>query len=249
MPRTIKLVLAYDGTDFAGWQSQLKQRTVQDTLEAALAKITGQFTRVFASGRTDAGVHALAQVVTFDTESAHEPEVFKRALNAELPRDLAVLSVEDAPLGFNARRDAKRKRYRYLVHDGTVRDVFNLRWAWHIYKPLDVATMSRGAQSLVGEHDFASFQTSGSERETTVRTVFDLTIERLTAADGNLIRFEIEADGFLYNMVRNVVGTLVVIGDGKRPPSWIENVLTARNRRAAGPTAPAHGLFLVRVTY
>jgi tRNA pseudouridine38-40 synthase len=249
VPRTIKLTLAYDGTDFAGWQSQRGQRTVQDTLEEVLAKITGQFTRVFASGRTDAGVHALAQVVSFETQSTLVEEVLKRALNAELPRDVAALAVEEAPSGFNARRDAKRKRYRYLIHDGYVRDVFKLRYAWHVYKPLDVAAMSRGAQALLGEHDFASFQTSGSERETTVRTVFDLVIERANAPDENVIRLEIEADGFLYNMVRNIVGTLVVVGDGKQPASWIADVLAARNRRSAAPTAPAQGLYLVRVDY
>ncbi len=143
--RTLKLTLAYDGTDFAGWQIQAgNQRTLQGTLEDTLTKVTGQFSRVFASGRTDAGVHALGQVVSFDTECALPLDVFQKALNAELPRDMAVLSAEEAPQGFSARSDAKRKRYRYVIQDGPVRNVFQLRYAWHLFQRMDVGAMSRG---------------------------------------------------------------------------------------------------------
>lgn len=249
MARTIKLTLAYDGTDFAGWQVQPDLRTVQATLEEALVKITGQPTRVAASGRTDAGVHALAQVVSFETESVLPPEVLKRALNAELPQDTAVSSVEEMSPGFHARRDAKRKRYRYVVCDGPVRDVFRRRTAWQLFRRLDVESMIDAAGILIGEHDFASFQTSGSERETTVRTIFDLLIQRQPAPDNHLVHFEIESNGFLYNMVRNIVGTLVEVGQGKQQPGWVAEVLAACDRRRAAQTAPPQGLFLVSVTY
>jgi tRNA pseudouridine38-40 synthase len=247
--RTIKLTLAYDGTDFAGWQLQPDLRTLQGSLEETLAKITGRQSRVFASGRTDAGVHALGQVVSFETESALPAEVLHKALNAELPNDMSAISVEDAPPQFNARRDAKRKRYRYLICDWRVRDVFRRRFAWQIYRRLDVEAMQRASRVLVGKHDFASFETSGSERETTVRTIFDLSIFRHKPPDGHVVQFEVEADGFLYNMVRNFVGTLVEVGQGRQSEAWVNEVLAACDRRRAGPTAPPHGLCLMSVSY
>jgi tRNA pseudouridine38-40 synthase len=249
VPRTIKLTLSYDGTDFAGWQFQPEQRTIQDTLEQTLARITGQFQRVISSGRTDAGVHALAQVVGFETESNLPPEILHRALNAELPHDMAALSVEEMPAAFHARRDAKRKCYRYVICDDRVRDVFRRRHAWQLFNRLDVAAMREAAALLPGKHDFASFETSGSERETTERTIFNLTIDRCGAPDEHVVVIEVEADGFLYNMVRNLAGTLVEVGQGRRSVSWVGDVLAACDRRSAGPTAPPQGLFLVRVTY
>lgn len=248
VPRTIKLTLTYDGTDFAGWQFQPMQRTLQDTLEQTLEKITGQFSRVFASGRTDAGVHALGQVASFETESPLPAETLQRALNAELPHDMAAVSVEEMPPGFNARRETKRKRYRYQICDHRVRDVFRRRYAWQLFNRLDVPAMQRAAEALIGRHDFASFETAGSERETSERTVFDLSLRRPKEPD-HVIQIEIEADGFLYNMVRNMVGTLVEVGQGRRSESWVAEVLAARDRRRAGPTAPPQGLVLVRVEY
>jgi len=247
--RTIKLTLAYDGTDFAGWQFQLNQRTVQDTLEQTVAKVTGQFSRVTASGRTDAGVHALAQIVSFETASSLPAEVLWRALNAELPHDMAALTVEDAPDSFHAQRDARRKRYRYVICDHRVRDLFRRRYAWQVFNRLDAPAMQRAAAQLVGRHDFASFETAGSERETTERTVFDLTVCRHEPPEDRVVQVEVEADGFLYNMVRNIVGTLVEIGQGRQAESWIADVLAARDRRRAGPTAPPQGLFLISVLY
>jgi tRNA pseudouridine38-40 synthase len=261
--RTLKLTLAYDGTDFAGWQVQPGRRTVQQTLEAVLTKIAGHAVKVVASGRTDAGVHALAQVASFQTSSELPADIWLRAINAELHRDLAALAVEEAPPGFNARRDAKRKQYRYVLHDGRIRDAFSRNYAWHCFRRLDAAAMHRAAQPLVGKHDFRSFQTAGADRVRTVRTVFELTVERLagqgvgrSAAPSHsqlplpgVIHIEITADGFLYNMVRNIVGTLVEVGRGKRPESWPTEVLAASDRRAAAPTAPPQGLFLVRVEY
>ncbi len=249
MTRTIKLTLAYDGTEFAGWQLQPGLRTLQGTLEETLAKITGQQSRVFASGRTDAGVHALRQVVSFETETALTAEVLHKALNAELPNDMSAVSVEEEAPQFSARRDAKRKRYRYVICDGRVRDVFRRRFAWQIYRRLEVEAMQRAATCLVGKHDFASFETAGSERETTVRTIFDLSICRLEAPNAHVVQLEVEADGFLYNMVRNVIGTLVEVGQGRQSETWVAEVLAAHNRRRAGPTAPPQGLCLLNVTY
>jgi tRNA pseudouridine38-40 synthase len=247
--RTIKLTIAYDGADFSGWQYQTNQRTVQNTLEQTIAKITGQFSRVVGSGRTDAGVHALAQIVSFDTDSTLANEVLWRALNAELPCDVSCVGVEDAPRGFNAQREAQRKRYRYVVCEGRVRDVVRRRYAWQIFNHLDLPAMRRAATLLIGTHDFISFQSSGSVRETTERTIYELSIERLPPPDSAMIYFEIEANGYLYNMVRNIVGTLTEIGQGRQPETWLAEVMAAKDRRRAGQTAPPQGLFLVRVDY
>ncbi len=247
--RTIKLIVAYDGTAYAGWQVQSGQRTLQETLEAALAKVTGQTVRVLASGRTDAGVHASGQVVAFRTESRLVPEVLRRALNAELPRDVAVLEAAEVPEGFHATVDARRKRYRYVIDNGPVRDVFRRHYAWYYPAPLDATAMDRAARCLAGTHDFSSFQSSGSERKTSVRTVFNARVRRGEGTESSFIEIEIEADGFLYKMVRAIVGSLVRIGRGARPESWLAEVLAAADRRAAGPTAPPQGLILVDVEY
>jgi tRNA pseudouridine38-40 synthase len=242
--------LAYDGSAYAGWQVQEGQRTVQGVLEAALSRITGQPVRAVASGRTDAGVHALGQVVSFRTESRLSAEVFRRALNAHLPEDLAVLEAADAPPTFHALRDAVRKRYRYLIHDGPVRDVFRRNYCWHYpYGRLDAQAMRRAAEVLRGTHDFASFQTSGAPRRTSLRTISDLDVRRGEGDWCDTIRIEVEADGFLYNMVRTIVGSLAEIGRGARGESWLAEVLAAADRRVAGPTAPPEGLFLVKVEY
>ncbi len=177
--RTIKLTLAYDGTDFAGWQRQQGSRTVQATLEETIEKITGERPATLASGRTDAGVHALGQVVSFRTESRLPAEVLQRALNAELPHSMAVLDAAEVHEGFHATHDALRKRYRYVIHDGPVRDVFVRRYAWHYaHGRLDAGAMQRAAAALIGTHDFSSFETTGAPRKTSVRTVHDLRVER-----------------------------------------------------------------------
>jgi tRNA pseudouridine38-40 synthase len=245
----LKLTLAYDGTDFAGWQSQPGQRTVQDCLEEALLKVTGERVRTVASGRTDAGVHALGQVVSVNSTSRLSAEILLRALNAEVPEDLAILSVEDAPPGFHAIHDAVLKRYRYVIHDGPVPSVFARRYAWHVRRRLNEEAMRRAAQALIGEHDFTSFETQGSPRASPIRRVFERSVERRPPPDQDLIHIEVEADGFLYNMVRAIIGTLVEVGRGARDEGWPAAVLAARNRSAAGATAPPHGLFLVAVEY
>jgi len=247
--RTIRLTLAYDGTAYAGWQVQPGRRSVQETLETALARITGETIRVTASGRTDAGVHALGQVVGFRTATRLAPEVLLRALNAELPRDVAVLDAAEAAEGFHATIHARRKRYRYVIHDGPVRDVFRRHTSWHCPWGLDADAMDRAAQVLRGTHDFSSFETHGSARKTSVRTVFEICVRRGLEGEPRVVTIEVEADGFLYNMVRTMVGTLVRVGRHARPESWVAEVLAARDRRAAGPTAPPQGLFLVEVEY
>ncbi len=284
--RTIKLTIAYDGTAYAGWQVQPDRTTVQQTLENALEKVTGEWIRVLASGRTDAGVHALGQVVGFSTECKLPLDVLHRAIDANLPPDVAVLEVSEAPEGFHPISHAQRKRYRYAIHDGPVRDVFCRHYVWHYRRGrLDAEAMRRAAVALLGTHDFSSFETAGAERATSVRTVFDILVRRGRA--GGLSQFsfdengtvpfrptqdccnapqlrsrgacssdfddsiviEVEANGFLYNMVRTIVGTLVEVGCGKKPETWPGEVLRAVDRRTAGPTAPPQGLFLVRVEY
>jgi tRNA pseudouridine38-40 synthase len=246
--RTLKLTICYDGSDYAGWQAQPDQPTIQGLLEKAFAQVTGEQRTAVGSGRTDAGVHALGQVVSIDTESSLPAERLLRALNAHLPDDIAVLSIDDARPGFHAIRDAVRKRYRYLIHDGSVRDVFSRRYAWHYRQRLDDRAMQQGAQHLLGTHDFRSFESHWPNRESSIRTVHELTVER-SASQPDQVRVEIEADGFLYNMVRAIVGTLVEVGRGARPVAWPGEVLAALDRSAAGVTAPAHGLFLVQVWY
>lgn len=247
--RFLKLIVAYDGTHFSGWQWQPDRRTAQGELETAIRKVTGEVLRVVASGRTDAGVHALGQSVSFATECRLAPDVFTRALNANLPEDLVVREAAQVRAGFNAIDDAVSKRYRYLIHDAPQRDVFSRRYAWHLHYRLDVAAMDLAARSLLGRQDFKSFESSGSARVSTVRTVHAIELRRIEAWNTACIRLEIEADGFLYNMVRNIVGTLVQIGRGKQPVSWLGEVLAQKDRRTAGPTAPPQGLYLLKVNF
>jgi tRNA pseudouridine38-40 synthase len=247
--RTILLTLAYDGTEYAGFQAQLNQRTLQTTLEEAIWRITGETLRVVASGRTDSGVHALAQVVGFRTTSKLPAEVFQQALNGSLPPDVVVLASTEAPHDFHPIRDAIGKRYRYMIHDGRVPDVFRRNYLWQYRWPLDAGAMHRAAQCWLGTHDFKSFQTHGSPRVTTIRTIREVTVTRSPPPDENLVTLEVEADGFLYNMVRVMVGTLVEVGRGSRAETWPAEVLASRDRRAAGMTAPPQGLFFVRVDY
>lgn len=247
---TFKLTLAYDGTAYAGWQVQPGQVTIQGALEDAVAKITGRSVRMIASGRTDAGVHALAQVASFHVDTRLPAHQLQAAINAHTPHDIWISELIEVPPGFHAIRDAVRKRYRYVIQDGPQRDVFSRAYAWHVRQPLDARAMRDAARMLLGRHDCASFQTAGSERVTTVRTITHASIERQSGwHPAGRIVFEIEADGFLYNMVRNIVGTLVDVGRGERPVAWVADVLAARDRTVAGMTAPPQGLFLVRVDY
>lgn len=356
---TFKITLAYDGGCFTGWQLQPGQRTVQEVLEVVLRQLTGQPVRVRGASRTDTGVHALGQVAAFTLDAQFTPDELGRAMNALLPPDVVVLQVEEAPPGFRPSRDATAKRYRYLIYDGPVRHIFLRRYAWQIDYRLDAWAMHQAAQRLVGTHDFASFQSRGSPRQDTIRTIFEISVRRCGAGQGGLFlgegpssetptslmagdrteqgelsalpsRFpeppthvpgepahapgerrgqgggrlwtppqdplilcglgcpvapgtpasgasipgpptvgfgeadahrsraeqgrdlvvvEVEGDGFLYHMVRAIVGTLVEVGRGKRPPEWLADVLAARNRSAAGKTAPPEGLYLLYVRF
>ena len=247
--RSFRLTLSYDGTAYVGWQVQAHGRTIQAELEAALLQVTGQRVRAVASGRTDAGVHAIGQVVSFACRTRLPPDVLRRALDANLPRDIVVRDVCEAPDGFHAIRDAIRKRYRYVVQDGPVRDVFARAYSWYVAQRLDIEAMQTAARALVGQHDFRSFETAGSPRVSSVRTIYELTVERHPGDALGRVVFEVEADGFLYNMVRNLVGSLVEVGSGRRESPWIAAVLAAQDRKLAGPAAPPQGLFLVSVDY
>lgn len=248
--RNVCLTLAYDGTDFFGWQYQgPNRRTVQATLEAAVAEVTGEEARVCGSSRTDSGVHALGQEANFGTNTRLSNDALRKALNAVLPFDMSVLSVRDMPDWFNATRDSVRKRYRYLIQDGRIRDPIGRRYAWFVPHVLCLERMQTAAPLVVGEHDFRAFQTSGSARESTIRTIYDLSVQRCPTDHGDRIVIEVEADGFLYNMVRNLAGTLVYIGRQKEPPEWIVEVLHSKDRRKAGMTAPPEGLFLLWIKF
>jgi tRNA pseudouridine38-40 synthase len=243
--RNLKLLLAYDGTDFSGWQRQRDRRTVQQVLEEAIGELTGTLPSTNASGRTDAGVHALGQVVHFFTASEYAPEVFVKALNAMLPADIRIKGAWDVPQSFHSTFDARTKLYRYVIDNGPIADPFQLRYADHVYHPLDISAMNRGGAALIGRHDFHSFETNWPNRTSSVRTITHLAVSRM----GQFVWIDVEADGFLYNMVRSITGTLVLVGLGRRPERWVAEALAAEDRSAAGPTAPPQGLFLVRVNY
>jgi tRNA pseudouridine38-40 synthase len=243
--RNIKLVLSYDGTEFSGWQRQLNGRTVQQVLEEAIGRLTGTEPATTASGRTDAGVHALGQAVNFYTASRHPPEVFVKALNALLPSDVRVKEASEVSQAFHATLDAKAKLYRYVVDNNPIADLFQRRYSHHVYQRLDADAMHRAAQVLKGRHDFHSFETHWPNRTSSVRTVTHVAVSRMNG----FVWIDVEADGFLYNMVRSIAGTLLLVGTGRWPESRLADVLAAEDRRAAGPTAPPAGLFLVRVCY
>jgi tRNA pseudouridine38-40 synthase len=244
--RNFRLTLSYDGTDFHGWQTQPGLRTVQETLESALSRLTGEpRVRVNASGRTDTGVHAVGQVVNFHSETRLEPDVLLRAVNAHLPPDIVVRQSEVVSEAFDANRDAIRKLYRYIIHDGDVPDLFMRKYCHHTRHHLDANAMSRASACLRGTHDFRCFETEWPNRATSVRTITHVAVNRF----GDWIWLDVEADGFLYNMVRAIAGTLINIGRGYWPEERLAEIVSAGDRTSAGPTAPAQGLFLMRVTY
>lgn len=245
--RRLKLTIEYDGTAYAGWQSQAgNQPTIQDQLERAFLQITGESLRIHPAGRTDSGVHALGQVARLDTDSELPAWVLQKALNAHLPQDIAVLNLEEVPQSFNPRTQTLGKLYRYQIFQSKVRRPWLRRDHWHVRHTLDVAAMRRAAQDLLGEHDFASFRATGCEARGSLRRVWRLDIAEFP--DGRL-QIEVHATAFLKHMVRNIVGTLVDVGLGRRAADSMPEVLAALDRRAAGPTAPAWGLYLVHVFY
>ena len=247
--RHLKLTIAYDGTAYAGWQLQPNGVTIQQRLEEAWTLLTREQLRIIASGRTDAGVHASAQVCSLETASELSCYRTVRGINAHLPDDIAVLKVENAPKGFHAIRDASRKTYRYVIQFGKVRNPLTRHTAWFFPYALDVAAMSDATRHLVGKHDFASFQAAGSQRESTIRNLTQLDCVGISRHGSTYIAITTTCNGFLYNMVRNIVGTLAEVGRGSQEPDWVKDVLQQQNRSRAGPTAPAHGLMLVNVDY
>ncbi len=243
--RTLKLVLEYDGSHYHGWQVQGDEPTVQGVLERALARVLSERVRVNGAGRTDAKVHALGQVVSFQTASRIPCDALQRALNSLLPRDVAVYEAQEASLDFHARYSARGKVYEYRILNRPVRSALRLRYVWHVPEPLQLGAMEAGASYLRGTHDFASFRAAGSDAQSSTRTLTELRIAR--EAEDTVLRFA--ADGFLRYMVRNMVGTLVEVGQGARAPADMKRILEACDRRMAGITAPPQGLYLIRVLY
>ncbi len=241
--RNFKLVVAYDGTGLGGWQRQPNRVTVQELIEAALAKLAGTPVTLHGSGRTDAGVHARAQVANCSLATRHAPLTLGRALNANLPDEIRIRRVQEMPAEFHARFSATGKEYRYQIDNGPVADPFRLRYAWHHPQPLDVAAMRRAARTLEGRHDFTALAAK-SERDP-VRTISRLRVAREKA----FITISVSADGFLYKMVRTIVGALVKVGEGGLTAADVAQLVRARRRIPLVETAPAKGLCLWRVIY
>ncbi len=245
-PKTFKLVIEYDGSAFHGWQRQKTDRTVQETIETALGVMTREAITLVGSGRTDAGVHALAQTACFRTASRLAADAFLNGLNSLLPGDVVIRSCEPMPDGFHARFDVTSKHYRYHLCNRFLPPAIGRQFVWHIRKPLEITAMQRAAKILTGTHDFKAFEGIGSPRAHTVRTI---TRSHITDnGDGNVI-YDIEANGFLRFMVRNITGTLVEVGLGKMAAEQVTDVLASRDRSRAGATAPPQGLFLMQVLY
>jgi tRNA pseudouridine38-40 synthase len=244
--RTIKLTMEYDGTRYRGWQVQAIGATIQGTLEEKLNLLTGEKIHVAASGRTDAGVHALEQVAHFSTQCPLAVRSIRKALNSLLPHDILIKKVVEVGEDFHARKQARSKIYEYRILNRNLRSVFHRGYAWHVPQALDLEEMKKAAEYLVGEHDFSAFRSVGTPTRTAVRRV--VRAEWKKGRNG-MIRFEIEANGFLKQMVRAIVGTLVEVGKGKINSQGFQKALLSRERKEAGPTAPAHGLFLKKVKY
>ena len=249
--RNFKVVLAYDGSEFSGWQLQPDAPTIQGTLASAIGRVTGEKVLPQGSGRTDAGVHALAQVASFAIESGIPAENLGKALNGNLPASIRVLEVVQVGDGFHARKSARAKTYRYRVHRGTICPPFLARYVWHYPYPLDEDAMAAAGGLVIGEHDFTSFAAVDPERgreDGTFSNVREI-IASSWMRQGEEFVYSVRGTGFLHHMVRNLVGTFLLVGKGTLKPGAIPEILGARNRSAAGATAPGSGLFLVEVEY
>ncbi|WP_438435295.1 tRNA pseudouridine(38-40) synthase TruA [Gorillibacterium sp. sgz500922] len=252
--RNIAMLVSYDGTGYNGFQTQPDGNTVQDKLEAGIWQLTGERTKITGSGRTDAGVHARGQVFNFLTDSRVPVERWCLALNSRLPNDIVVRSAREVPESFHARRSAKRKTYRYSIQRSKFPDVFHRTTRFHHPRQLAVDTMRTALAAFVGEHDFTSFCSVGTPVESHVRTIFGTRLlyepyQDPDDGDAGVIHLEVTGNGFLYNMVRIIAGTVLEVGEGKRDPLGIDAILKGRNRELAGPTAVAHGLTLWNVEY
>jgi tRNA pseudouridine38-40 synthase len=254
--KKIKLLLEYDGTAYQGWQIQKTGLTIQGILEEKIVKITGNKSSVIGASRTDAGVHALGQVAVFRTETNLPAERIKGALNALLPQDIRILDVFEVDNSFHPRNDVRRKSYFYIISNQKKPCAFVHKYALTVRQFLDFKSMGEASHILIGRYNFSSFMGAGSDIKDPVREIFSLDIEKLEEMNfmtacitGEFIRIRIDADGFLKHMARNIVGTLVEIGRGRIPPQHMEKILKSHDRKLAGPTAPAHGLFLEKIEY
>lgn len=252
--RNIFMVVSYDGTAYCGFQQQPGLPTVQGKLQEAVLHLTGEQVKIEGSGRTDAGVHARGQAISFLTSALIPVERWKHAMNARLPADIVVREAREAPLTLHARHSALRKTYRYTLNNNRTADVFRRKYQYQHYSPLNVDAMRESLPYLLGEHDFSSFCSRHSTKKSHVRRIDDIHLEQeLTEDDGpdgcGLVHLYVTGNGFLYNMVRVIVGTLIQIGEGKRKPEEMKHILDAKDRSAAGPTAEAHGLCLWNVEY
>jgi tRNA pseudouridine38-40 synthase len=241
----IKVVLEYDGSEFAGWQQQAHGRTVEAELKRALRELTGKDHTVYAAGRTDAGAHAEGQVVSFRFEGRITPPRMVAALNARLPEDVAALSAEVVPDHFHARYSARWRRYRYRYLDRRARPALERGRCWQVAGPLDVESMSVAAKALVGKHDWTSYCAASEPADDRVREMRSAQVERR----GDFVELELVAEGFLRGLVRSIAGALAEVGRGRQRPEWVGEVLRARDRRLAAKTAPAGGLTLMEVIY
>ncbi len=261
--RKIKLTIAYDGTDYFGWAKQKNRPTIQGVLENTIAELTGKYVELFGSSRTDAGVHALGQVAHFEIDCPVPTENLARAVNNKLPQSISIISAEQVKPDFDAIKNTKSKMYRYWIYTGVNRPVLQAHYCWYYPYKLDSAVMAQAAQYLIGEHDFKSFASAADKRSSSIRTILRCDVQSAPeisyayhrAANVNersslpWICIDVEADGFLYNMVRNIVGTLVEVGRGRYKPEKVEKILKACNRSSAGPIAPPHGLCLMWIRY
>lgn len=243
--RTIKLIIEYEGTNYAGWQVQPNGLAIQQVVEEALAGMTGETVRVSSSGRTDSGVHALGMVACFRTEKNLPLRAFSDGLNTILPQDIAIREAEEVPADFNPRRDAKAKHYRYTILHANRRSPLRRLSAWRVGGALDLPAMSTAAGHFLGENDFGAFRAANCAAKTTVRRIDSMDITR----EGDIVTIDVVGSGFLKNMVRIMVGTLVEIGRGKLGPEMVPRLLESGDRRLAGVTAPPQGLCLVEVFY
>ncbi len=243
---TFKIVIAYDGTDFIGWQRQATGVSIQALIEDALEPLDGRAVTVTGAGRTDAGVHALGQVASFSLARDIDAATVGRAVNARLPPDVRIVSVDDVPSAFHARFDARSKTYRYRIWNADVVSPFDRRYVWQLVGALDTDAMDRAARVLEGRHDFSAFQAAEADTTTAARTLYS---SRISVASPPQVLYDVVGDGFLRHMVRTIVGSLVEIGRRRRPPEWMHDVLTSCDRARAGQTAPAAGLVLMGVHY
>jgi len=251
--RNLKIIIEYDGTAYCGWQVQnsSRKRSIQETIEKALRKILQENIKIIASGRTDAGVHARAQVANFKTKSKISTDKLQAALNGNLPKDIVITAIEEVASGFHSRFNAKSKLYRYIILNRSYPSALLKDKVYFFRYPLNVALMREEAKALLGKHDFKAFCASSSSAKDTVRRIKKIVVKSLPAdsKDGSRIVIDIEANGFLYNMVRNITGALVEAGRGKFPKGSLKRILAGKDRKLAGPALPACGLSLVQVKY